>query len=146
MSALTPDSLLEAVEQGLSDSQIAARLGVSSRTVLRWRQRLGLASTWVAHVPGHGTKSRYRGTARVRPCRCAKCRRANAQEQLRYVADAQRRTALATRWATPWTPEDDATLLDASLGALVDRAALLGRTYRAAHLRLYRLREANRAV
>lgn len=144
MSALTPESLLEAVEQGLSDAQIGARLGASSRTVLRWRQRLGLASTWVAHVPDHGTVQRYKGTANVKPCRCTRCRRANAQMAQRYRSDAQRRTALATRWATPWTPEDDAVLLDPSLGTLVDRAALLGRTYVAAHLRLHRLREASR--
>lgn len=146
MSALTPEALLEAVEQGLSDSQIAARLGVSDRTVLRWRQRLGIASTWTAHVPDHGTMGRYKGTASVKPCRCTRCRRANSQEAAKYRSDAQRRTALATRWSTPWTPEDDATLLDASLGTLVERAALLGRTYVAAHLRLHRLREAHRAV
>ena len=33
---------------GLSDAQIAERVGVGPRTVLRWRQRDGVESRWVA--------------------------------------------------------------------------------------------------
>lgn len=35
-------------ERGVSDEQIAQRLGVADRTVLRWRQTSGIASKWTA--------------------------------------------------------------------------------------------------
>lgn len=139
--SITPDKLLEAVELGLSDPQIAARLGCSARTVLRWRIRLGIPPAWTYSVPAHGTISRYRGTAQVEPCRCDPCRAANNRARLDYLADAQRRTIRAPRWQAPWTPQEDAILLDASLGTVVDRANRLGRTYSAATQRLTRLRE-----
>ncbi len=39
------------VSAGLADVEIAELLGVSTRTVLRWRKRAGLQSRW---TPGHG--------------------------------------------------------------------------------------------
>lgn len=140
--SIATDELLEAVELGLSDPQIADRLGCNPRTVLRWRSRLGIAPGWTYSVPAHGTIGRYRGTARVEPCRCELCRAENNRARLAYLAYAQRRTIDAPRWQTPWTPEEDAVLLDASLGTVVDRANRLGRTYSAATQRLTRLREA----
>lgn len=42
------EAFLRLATKGLSDDQIAHRLNVSSRTVLRWRQAQGLESRWTA--------------------------------------------------------------------------------------------------
>lgn len=47
-AAETTEALKRMVALRLSDEQIATRLHVSSRTVLRWRQREGLESRWAA--------------------------------------------------------------------------------------------------
>ena len=75
------------VDEGLSDTEIADVLGVSARTVLRWRSRAGLASRWTPTPPSHGTERRYR-----RGCPCAPCRAANAAAVARY----RRRRAYAS--------------------------------------------------
>lgn len=50
--ALTPQERNEALRRlvaaGLSDTEVGARIGVVDRTVLRWRQQNGVASTWAA--------------------------------------------------------------------------------------------------
>lgn len=127
------------IEDGLTDPELADRFGVSSRTVLRWRQRLGLSSPWRDSLPAHGTITRYRPPY---TCRCAECRRALAAARKRYVRSAQRRTPPGHAHGLPWTPEEDAVLMDSTLGTLVARARRLGRTYNAALNRLGDLKEA----
>ena len=126
--------LLEAVGQGLSDAQVADRFGVSGRTVLRWRIRYGIASQWTPSESPHGTTARYRAG-----CRCQACRAATARARRLYVAKANRATAAAPRWREPWTPDEDAYLMDATHGSVLERALALGRTYTAADLRLDKL-------
>lgn len=126
--------LIEAVDQGMSDAEVADRFGVSGRTVLRWRIRYGIPSQWVPLGSPHGTPARYRAG-----CRCASCRAATARARRLYVARAQRTTAAAPRWREPWTRREDAYLLDPANGSVIERALALGRTFDAATLRLRRL-------
>ncbi|MBD3782454.1 MAG: helix-turn-helix domain-containing protein [Micrococcales bacterium] len=81
------------VSAGLSDSEIADKLGVASRTVRRWRRRHGLSSSWTPTPPLHGTRSRY-----VRGCRCDACTAANAAYRRRTRA-AYRRALYARQEA-----------------------------------------------
>ena len=67
------------VRAGLSDAEIADELGVSPRTVRRWRAAAGLSSSWTPTPPQHGTPARYR-----RGCRCTPCRGAQAARQGTY--------------------------------------------------------------
>lgn len=58
--------------QGLNDRPIAVQLGISDRTVLRIRHRLGLPPLKLQHpLPEHGTASRYRLGCHCQPCRAA---------------------------------------------------------------------------
>jgi hypothetical protein len=115
------------VARGLSDPAIGDALGVSSRTVLRWRRREGLASQWRPPVPPHGSIVRYRPPHR---CRCVPCRHANVEAMTAYRAQAQAITApSATRGYRPWTPEEDAVVLGP--GGTAAKAVQLGRTYNA---------------
>lgn len=75
---MTPD-LPDLVAEGLSDPEIAAVVGVTARTVLRWRKSAGLASRWTPITPAHGTEARYR-----RGCRCKPCTAANTATCARY--------------------------------------------------------------
>lgn len=85
---MTPD-LSRLVEQGLSDQQIADRLGVTARTVQRWRSRLTIPSRWTPTPAAHGTRSRY-----VRGCRCDACTQANTTyAALTRAAHRRARTA-----------------------------------------------------
>lgn len=125
------------VAAGLSDVEIADKLGVSSRTVLRWRQRAGLRSMWSPVLAPHGTQSRYRH------CRCPECRAAN----VRAVSDLRRRyDALlpAGRNGLPWHRSEDIELTTGP-GTLYQRARRLGRSYTAAQQRLIILRRRERA-
>ncbi len=74
---MTP--LEQLVDAGLSDPEVADRLGVSARTVLRRRKRAGLPSRWTPTPPSHGTEARYR-----RGCTCTPCRAAHAAGQRAY--------------------------------------------------------------
>lgn len=131
--------LRELVAAGMSDPAIARRLGVSSRTVLRWRQREGLSSQWQPELPAHGTVARYHATKTRPGCHCDDCRAANTAAMRQYVAQLRDRVPATERRSTSWTPADDAVLL-AGDGTLADRARQLGRTYAAAKRRLDRLR------
>jgi hypothetical protein len=128
-----PANLDELVDAGMSDMAIARRLGVSDRTVLRWRQAAGIESKWRQPFAGvHGTMAEYR-----RGCRCAECRAANTAEQSAYVT--QRNAALpAPRHHHAWTAEDDEILLGP--GTVFQRARRAGRSYGAARQRLHVLR------
>lgn len=72
--------LKELVDEKLSDSQIATALGVSSRTVLRWRNAEDLPSQWEPTLSPHGTPSSY-----LRGCRCEPCTKANTEYCRRYT-------------------------------------------------------------
>lgn len=124
----TGRTALEAmVNAGMSDPAIAASLGVSARTVLRWRIRDGLASQWQPPVPEHGTMVRYRPPY---GCRCDACRRANAASQTTYRNQAQAVTRpTAIRGHRPWTPEEDAVVMGP--GGNAAKALQLGRTHNA---------------
>lgn len=127
-----PD-LQSMVAAGMSDPAIARALGVSSRTVLRRRIRLGLPSKWQPELAPHGTRAAYH-----RGCRCDPCKAANAAAQREYVEQLAGRVPTTDRARRPWTAEEDAVLL-AGDGTLAQRAMRLGRTYAAAKRRLDRL-------
>lgn len=86
MSDRIPADFALRVDMGQSDPEIADAVGVSSRTVLRWRRKLSLASRWTPPVPEHGTPGRYK-----RGCTCETCRRGHAARHAAYMAG--RRTA-----------------------------------------------------
>ena len=79
------------VDAGLSDPQIADLVGVSSRTVLRWRKQAGLPSRWTPTPPAHGTEARYRRGCRCRPCTAANTASAARYRRSRAYADWTRR-------------------------------------------------------
>jgi hypothetical protein len=135
---MTPDEQLrELVELGLSDPAIAARMGLSARTVLRRRHRLGIGSVWQPPKPPHGTPGRYGVPHR---CRCRACTTANTEAQRAWREAQQRATLPHARNATdPWTPEEDAQLLDAD-ATTAALARQLGRSYDATRKRRDRLR------
>lgn len=133
------DQLRELVAAGLSDPAIAARLGISARTVLRRRHRLGIGSAWKPPLPPHGTARRYGNPHR---CRCRACREANTAEHREWAAAQQRVTRGASNAGSPWTDAEDATIRAASPD--VSTAALareLGRSYDATRKRRDRLRD-----
>lgn len=80
MSDRIPADFALLVEMGMSDSEIADRVAVSSRTVRRWRARLGLPSYWTPPVPEHGTPGRY-----AQGCTCTACRADNAARWRTYA-------------------------------------------------------------
>ena len=69
----TRSLLVECQALGLSAQETAERLGVSARTVRRWRSQYVTPSAWTPTPPAHGTRSRYQAG-----CSCAPCRAANA--------------------------------------------------------------------
>jgi hypothetical protein len=74
------------VAEDLTDGQIAARLGVAPRTVLRDRQAMNLAPAVPKNrkgVPtsGHGSVSRYKY------CHCDICRKAESARQRKWGHD-----------------------------------------------------------
>ncbi|MFJ8883634.1 helix-turn-helix domain-containing protein [Streptomyces sp. NPDC102402] len=85
----TPSELvtraLEMAAAGSSDSEVAAAIGVSSRTVIRIRQRHGVPSTWQPETALCGSPGRYKAG-----CRCPVCCKAHG---------ARLRTAKAARYA-----------------------------------------------
>lgn len=128
---LSRPQLVRLVQAGYSDAEIAEKVGVSDRTVLRWRKKYGLASQWVPATLPCGTLANYR-----RGCRCEDCRAANAESISVYQAAFQARTRLAPRQTTFWTQGEDSYLLDPANGTIVERARVLGRTYYGARERL----------
>lgn len=124
--------LQELVSQGLSDQEVADKVGVSSRTVLRWRTRYRIASQWTPPLSPHGTTARYKSG-----CKCPDCRAANADQHRSWALQTTRATAAtATRQWARWTPEEDsvvlahtpreaAELLSRSWSACVNRRLLL---------------------
>lgn len=131
VATIDTDALVNLVEAGWSDARIGDRLGVSSRTVLRWRGRLGLASRWTPEIPPHGNLSRYR-----RGCRCSVCSGANVSAAAEWRQTYQTSTRpTATRHRARWTPQDDALLLEHP-GSIASAARALGRTYAACCERL----------
>lgn len=86
MSDRIPADFALRVAMGQSDPEIADYCGVSPRTVLRWRKRLGLPSRWTPPMPEHGTPGRYQ-----RGCTCDECRADHAAYQRDY--DRSRRSA-----------------------------------------------------
>jgi hypothetical protein len=65
---------------GMNDGPIARRLGISDRTVLRIRGRLGLpANEMQRPMPAHGSPGRYR-----RGCRCLVFREGNNGRTTKY--------------------------------------------------------------
>lgn len=134
MTARELEQLRSLVEQGLSDAAIASRMGVTSRTVLRWRTAHGIASQWQPERAPHGTIACYQ-----RGCRRPECKAANADEQRLWRA-AMSRVDTPHNEHAPWTPEDDQVLLHGD-GTVASRARRLGRSYVAASLRLTKLRK-----
>lgn len=81
MSDRIPADFALLVAMGMSDPEIADQVGVSSRTVLRWRGKLSLPSRWTPPVPEHGTPGRYK-----RGCTCDECRRGHARRHALYMS------------------------------------------------------------
>jgi hypothetical protein len=133
VTALPSDDLRRLAGAGLSDAAIAAALGKSARTILRWRQRLGIPSSWAPARAECGTASGY-----AAGCRCAPCKAANVAAT-RDRRQACNRITPNVRAGAPWTPQDDAYLLRGP-GTLLERARRLGRTYVACEARLVILR------
>ena len=95
MSDRIPADFALRVDMGQSDSEIADAVGVSSRTVLRWRRKLSLASRWTPPVPEHGTPGRY-----ARGCTCDVCRMSETRRKRAYVGtrtDTSRSTDTRSR-------------------------------------------------
>lgn len=137
---MTPDEQLrELAAAGMSDPAIAARLGISARTVLRRRHRLGIGSEWQPPLPPHGTTTRY---GKPHKCRCSACIRANT-EAMRAWREAQQRVTLphARNGSEPWTPAEDELLRNTRLSTAA-LARQLGRSYDATRKRRDRLRNA----
>lgn len=135
---MIPADLRDFVKAGYSDTEIADKLGVSARTVLRWRKRAGLPSMWTPYVAPCGTESAY-----SRGCRCLDCRRAHADAQARTRAVYAALTRRALRGYETWSAEDDTVLLEGP-GTLAERAQRLHRTYEACRQRLALLRRQER--
>jgi hypothetical protein len=141
MLPATRQRLVELVDAGHSDAECAAVLGVTPRTVLRWRTQLQLPSRWQPQLPEHGTVARY--GHRTDPCRCADCRAANAAA-VRAYRDRLNAALPAPKAYAKWTPGEDAVLLDDSLGTVWQRARMVGRSFGAATQRLDELRNGPR--
>lgn len=132
------DQLRQLAAAGMSDPDIAARLGVSPRTVLRRRHALGIGSEWAPPLPPHGTARRY---GNPHKCRCRQCTDAATEEHRAWRAAQRRVTApLAARSGRSWTPEEDA-LIRASDRTTAALARQLGRSYDATRKRRDRLRD-----
>lgn len=130
------EAIREYVAYGMTDPAIARALGVDPRTVLRWRQRLGLPSPYAPPEAEHGNHTRYR-----KGCRCPKCRAYNRAAQAEYRNAQQALTVpRATRVHVPWDPEEDQVLLAEDGTTLRSKALRLGRTYSAVANRLHVLR------
>lgn len=132
---LDRSQLQQLVNAGLSDQEVADKLGVSSRTILRWRKRYRIRSQWTPPVPEHGTAGRY-----GRGCSCTECLNYNSVYQLAY----ERRRNLesiptAHRQYEPWTAAEDATVL---AHTPAEAAPLLGRSWHACRVRRDRLSRA----
>jgi hypothetical protein len=127
------EQLVELVELGLSDPAIAGRLGVSARTVLRWRKALELPSRWQPTPAPHGTTSRYR-SCELGPC--ADCRAANVAAHSAYV-QARNAALPAPNAGKPWTAAELELLRDDTAGTVLVRAERLGRSYGACLQRLH---------
>jgi transposase len=136
---VTPDDQLrQLAAQGLSDPEIADRLRVSARTVLRHRHRLGIGSAWKPPLPPHGTARRYGNPHR---CRCRACCEANTDAQRVWREQQQRATRQAVNYGEPWTDAEDAALRDAPPELTTAQLARdLGRSYDATRKRRERLR------
>ena len=134
MTSRTPellDRVAELAALGVCDPDIAAAIGITPRSVLRWRTNAGIPSTWTPPPPPHGRPGRY-----ARGCHCRTCQRAHAARQALWRAAQQSRSRRAPRWGMPWTPDEDAQLL--ALG--VTAGPTLGRTFSACANRLTHLR------
>lgn len=83
-------------------------------------------------VPAHGTLARYQD----RLCRCSSCRRANSTRHRVYVEAYQAASVVAPAHGDPWTPEEDAALVELRA---IQASRVLGRTYHACVARLTRL-------
>lgn len=127
---VTPDDAL--ADPTLTNAEIARLYGVTDRTVIRWRARMGMPSTWAPTPPEHGTLGRYRAG-----CRCSSCRAVNARRVRDEFAAKQAITARrAARTYQPWmTWEDDRLRAVGPTRAALD----LGRTYSACVQRARRL-------
>ena len=83
--------ILELAAAGMSDTAIGRTVGLSSRTVLRIRQRYHLPTNWRWPEPQHGTPIRYR-----KGCRCPECRQAHSARLAAGRADRLARMAAGT--------------------------------------------------
>lgn len=105
-----------------TNRMIAARHGVSTRTVIRWRRWHSTPSTWAPTPPECGTPNAYRAG-----CRCADCRAAHAARIAADTAALQAATVPhATRHRARWEPWEDEHLRQVGP---VRAARDLGRTY-----------------
>lgn len=139
MSAPSPHwlpALTRLAGQGWSDARLADRFNVSERTIIRWRQRHGLASQWAPERAPHGSVGRWKTG-----CRCTPCRAANAACQRRYIERMQALTINAPRHGLRWTVEEDAVLLSLTIR---DAAFTLGRTWSGCYERRARLARKNK--
>lgn len=119
--------LRELAAAGHSDAEIAEKLVVSSRTVLRWRQAARIPSCWqpAPVVIQHGTEYAYKH----HKCRCDDCHRAVRVAQDARLARYARETGRhATNHYERWTEHDDAVV---RMHTPLEAALAIGRTYNA---------------
>lgn len=117
------EQLREAAAAGQSDVALATRWGVSARTILRWRKRHGIPSTWAPTAPAlHSNRAR---------CPCADCRQVTRDRLSASFRAAQASTVpTARRSGHPWSPAEDEYLMTSTRDNATT-ARELGRTYAA---------------
>lgn len=129
----------ELAEQGMSDPAIARELGVSARTILRDRHRLGIGSEWMPTKPPHGTTTRY---GAPHGCRCRECTRANSADHRAWREAHKRVTVASDNAGQPWTEAEDKWLTEAPPSSTTAALARqLGRSYDATRKRRDKLRQ-----
>lgn len=83
-------------------------------------------------LPPHGTPARYQDKL----CKCDRCRAAHTARHRGYVEAYQAASVVAPAHGDPWTPEEDAALVELRA---IQASRVLGRTYHACVARLTRL-------
>lgn len=128
--------LVELCATGYRDQEIADQLGVTARTVRRWRKagQIVAGSVQVPAPVRHGTTTGYRQGCRLACCVNA----ANSTQAARRRRHQQATAARAINAYKPWTPAEDVLAFRMPALAAADQ---LGRTLLAVQSRRARLLE-----